>query len=362
MSLDRDGYLVFKVTDRPSELNKLFWGTVSEMPEFFTKIEKNQTVHPKMVLGGFGALANPSSFHHANVRKLRYLAKAAARPRVAEWANTTQHDVIRRNSSNLKFECLFDRMCIRSKFQGKPQSEAWHRDIFSVRTVNDKKTAYEERPDKMVLPKGPLKDDVLLGGFMNCDETATIYLSCVPGNYQLFMPGGGFMPLTSEEIKQMDGVRASIPIPPGHAIIFFQGLLHEIVSTTPRDLPTPRLFIGFRVTLDNESLFTDSIRNEWIKNGIVPRIPSGQIPPAWGKSHVNFHGEKIQEFKLNVHEGLLSGRYFLPLGPIYPYTPMDVRVVSPTPLHMEEVDDDTCVTGRKRALSQIETGTSSGAF
>lgn len=334
MSIDETGYLVFKVAE-PDALNDLFWEAIAEMPEYLATIGRYQVDHPKVVLGGFGALANPSSFHHPNVQKLRLMAKTAVRPHVARWVKTTKHEVVKANADRLNLEGMFDRIAVRSAAQGTPTAEAWHRDVYCNKVVHER-AAYKNRIDAGPLKKNVLPDDVLFGGFMNCNgaQGENLYFSCVPGDYELFLNGKGFMTLPNDVVKEMNKKRTEpVVIPPGHAIIFLQGLMHEIVSKTPSPIPSARMFLGYRVTTDTENVFGNEIVSDWIKNGTVPRIPSGQIPPAWAKSHACFHKQKIEDFVRNLaHQ--MYGRYFGPLGEerAYKYDPENLGVLMPTKL------------------------------
>lgn len=70
------------------------------------------------VMGSFGALGNPSSFHHPDILEIRQKVYDHVRP-------------VFRNTGGFKdknLEMLFDRFCVR-KENTKLTGESWHRDI-----------------------------------------------------------------------------------------------------------------------------------------------------------------------------------------------------------------------------------------
>lgn len=104
------------------------------------------------VLGGFGALGNPSSFHDPVVRQFRRkIKRLAVRP--------VMQDYTRRKfgtTRNFALEALFDRLCVRMDDFKSPSAEAWHRDIYDANT-------YGLRPLPHSLPQG--SQDEMFGGW-----------------------------------------------------------------------------------------------------------------------------------------------------------------------------------------------------
>ena len=85
-----------------AEWEDTLWAAMDEFPEYKTK---GRTA--KRVLGGFGALGNPSSFHHPAVRRFRASLKAALRPLFAAYA-----EMVLGTTHNVQLEALFDRLCV----------------------------------------------------------------------------------------------------------------------------------------------------------------------------------------------------------------------------------------------------------
>ncbi len=236
----------------------------------------------RMVLGGFGALANPSSFHHPFVRYLRRQAKTIVATLAAASFPTQK---IR---SGLYMQELFDRIGVRKKDFGTISAEAWHRDVYNGANRRD--------------------DDIILGGWINCDVEYIQKFNCILATNRTnvfkntehetlhrelydqelmdtidLVDEGGFALLQNATmIAKLMQKRRSIEVPPGHMVVFFQDILHEVVSTKQPDLPTVRLYTGHCFRTVDEPLidYTDAIA----KQG-VPPLPSGQMPPLFSTNH-----------------------------------------------------------------------------
>jgi len=112
-----------------------------EFPEFN---EFKDVKDFKFVLGGFGALGNPSSFHHPLIRYIRKLFKYnIAMQLMKEFVHLTK-------SPLTNVEMLYDRFCIRHENQGNVSPESWHRDF--------NKTKYD------------CDADITFGGWINLNE------------------------------------------------------------------------------------------------------------------------------------------------------------------------------------------------
>ena len=242
--------------------------------------EKVRAEDAQQVLGGFGALGNPSSFHHPAVRALRGAVKdRVAAPLLREFvAGDPQPQP---QPQPWRLEALFDRLCVRHVRFGKPQREAWHRDQYDP----DRYTGPFEPPCRALLP-----GDLVLGGWINCNETSAPagedqWFSCVPGTHlEDAAPGGGFRPL--RDAGAYAARAEKVRVPPGCVVLFFQGLVHEVApvacgKTAP---PSVRLFVGHRLTADDKPLFDGQLQ-QWVSLQAVPRIPSGQRPPMYSPMH-----------------------------------------------------------------------------
>ena len=243
------------------------------------------------VLGGFGALANPSSFHHPNIRlTVQHLCQHF-------WKDFCK------TFPGRKLEVLFDRFCIRRKGTSTTR-ETWHRDVCT---------------DK-------LPDDIIIGGWYNMGPIVQQF-SCVPGTH-LDKPDGkkGFAKIKDGSIYNQR--KKIFDIEPGQVVFFYQNLVHEVLTKKVK-LTNYRLYLGWRITDSDEPLFDHT---KVIEDQGVPKIPSGQTPPTWAKLHWVNHRHMIDDFLQNLKPDTLDGNIFkslketgLPMFPPYSQDDLDLR-------------------------------------
>ncbi len=216
------------------------------------------------VLGGFGALGNPASFHNPLARELRLQGYAALveqifRPMIEQRLSKEQRE-------NMKIEMLFDRMMYRIASQ-KPSAEAWHRDVMPAHYIQ--------------------REDELFGGWLNLD-TQNQYFSCIPGSHLGIVQKeltSGFATIDKEKVKMVSRYKHRFTIPPGHLAIFPQYIIHEVVANAAR-YDMMRLFYGWRLTM-SDNLLRPEIPTEMERQAVM-RLPGGMIPPMYAKNHISF--------------------------------------------------------------------------
>lgn len=237
------------------------------------------------VQGGFAAFGNPASFHNDFVRQLRGMCYEKVIDLMREYEGLQSHEP-------RKFEMIVDRMMLRQKGVA-PSAEAPHRDETPIRgtykgygremmrTCNDPDTF--ARFKTVAENSGAEDGDDLFGGWLNLDDQSQFF-NCIKGNFvkrKVFNPesksSAGFSRLS---IKKEDV--QSVEVPPGHILVFFQNLAHE-VRNKKAAYNMYRLFTAFRLTNDNDSLFHDF---QGLMDNLesVP-LKSLQIPPLYAKLH-----------------------------------------------------------------------------
>jgi hypothetical protein len=244
------------------------------------------------VLGGFAAFGNPSSFHNLLVRDIRIKCWQET-IKLFNKVITGYHNKNLRN--NYKIEVLYDRMMFRKAGQ-KAVAEAWHRDVMPGELIDHR--------------------DEIYGGWINLDNQDQ-YFSCIPGSHlgiiQKDIPSG-FDTMTKREmsnmmknkdvkeavktmtkaqrdkylqklinpiIKEVSKHRHKFKIPPGHMVIFPQYIIHEVVANAVKH-NMYRLFLGWRMTIRNESLRDN---DKYMSEQAVVPLPGGMIPPMYASSH-----------------------------------------------------------------------------
>lgn len=205
-------------------------------------------------LGAFGALGTPSSQNNLAVRELRKLAQLR-----------TVKAVWRGCAGDRNLEQLVDRLCVRTKKQPK---ESWHRD---------------ESPF-------PPKADEIFGGWINIGETSN-YFTFAKGTHKEQRGTGGFAKIKNP--APYDAKRVRVTVPPGHLVIFYEHLAHEVTSVPVKKMDL-RLFIGWRLTDATTPLISD-ISKRMDEQGII-RIKSGQECPMHAALHWTNWRKKLAEF------------------------------------------------------------------
>jgi exodeoxyribonuclease-3 len=260
------------------------------------------------VLGGFGAYGNPASFHNMFVRDLRNRANQSVKNKLLKPLVTSYPD--QKFAKKLKSQVLFDRMMNRPAMQ-EPTAEAWHRDIIEKSTGN-------------IAP-----GDIIFGGWVNTSKHPQAF-SYIPGSHlgvDLYsLKSGGFAEpgaifdksigtvqkkiknsedddekeKLKSELKELRGKRKKLyelfkqyksrtVVPPGHAIIFPQYILHEVVSKGVNHA-VKRVFTGYRLTTSNELLMVDKKTRkptllDNVKNQSIMRLGGGMLPPIYSANH-----------------------------------------------------------------------------
>lgn len=104
--------------------------------------------------------------------------------------------------------------------------------------------------------------------------------------------------------------KSGIRIPPGHWMVFYQNLIHEVVSTTMK-YDALRLYVGCRLTETSDSLFSDVNKKYFMTKSFsdgynaktfnfsdliteqgVPPLPSGMHPPMYAKLNTIFEDQR----------------------------------------------------------------------
>ena len=276
---DNIGVKVFQLPNniRTYALNNRNW-YLSGQQEFILKTPYSAK-HP-YVLGGFGALGNPSSFHHPYVRKLRCLIHAHMYP------------ILKGIYPDFNVEMLIDRYCIRRKKGTDVTPETYHRDVTPVNFM------YKENG---------ISQDIIYGGWINLDEQLQ-YLSATRGthlkNYADIanLEREGFAKLNKPQQNAIKANRQGVqyPIPPFHLIIFNQTLIHEVLKKK-YDYNSHRMYIGWRITKDFNPLFGHGYFDRMIDRQEVIRLPSHQWPRMFSTNHFTFRAEYLNPFCDNIH-------------------------------------------------------------
>lgn len=266
----------------------------------------------KHILGAFQAHGNPSSFHCPSARLVRM--------RCYEKAHHLFKYVEKGEGWNIEMNCC--RVALRQAgTKIVEDKDMWHRDVITGKYID--------------------KEDSIFGGWINLDLKNNQRFICDLGTQQ--RPGAsGFH-------REKPGDKANnIIIPPGHAIIFYQHILHAVAPATFKQ-DSYRQFISFRLTKSNVPLWGPTVKKDTAINQLVPKTPGNQVIKVWMSNHhvssllwthtiiwslVTFKEEYI------VNKITKAGAsYFIPEAPMKPrfsmyspYTEQELRILTPVPL------------------------------
>lgn len=248
------GYTVIKIFDDTEQLCREIDNEMQNMPEF-----KPGAKLEDIILGGFSALGNPSSFHNETVRKIR----AQVHPKVCEMFREYEKD------NGRLLEQVIDRLMVRPAGRS-PSREMWHRDV---------------------CPK-VAEGDIIFGGWVNLDSTDQTF-SCCPGTHMEVNDRNakGFAIIPKNERAAYKNRAVKVKIPPGHLLIFNEDLVHEVYPEK-RSKTSYRLFIGWRLTNSNQPLLPKTM--ERLEDQAVMQLKSHQMPRIYAKLHwVNWKGKLV---------------------------------------------------------------------
>lgn len=260
-NLKREGVVVLPTPlsspARRAQMQAEFVKHICESPEFANPTPEDPTW--KGQLGGFSAMANPSSFHHEWVRRMR------------EQIMATVLDVDAIPIEGRKLEQTFDRLLYRVP-NSTPTAESMHRD--------EAKMAQD--------------GDTIFGGWVNIDDAPQFFSCCPRTHTDVGGQNKGFAKIDKIEYESFRMPTAARPqgwvvieIPPGACLIFYERLVHEVVCKAT-DHTMMRMFLGWRVTDADEPLFGTALTTQWIRDQGVPMIKSGQKPRVWPSNYSNF--------------------------------------------------------------------------
>lgn len=258
--LDKCGYVTMPLFG-PEETRVIRMMVVASMinaPEFALPADFDaQSLKTKtLILGGFGALGNPSSFHNLYLRKL------------TEWAleQALLNDAVPIRDEHDLVEKVFDRVTLRSPLvkngqgelrQNAPTAELLHRD---------------ESPG--------LADDKIYGGWINLDDVKQSF-RCVPGTHRDVTGCNGFVKIKSKAEREAFYRRMElVEVPPGHILLFEESIVHDVAADALPHLMC-RVHFGLRVTRSAEPLFGKQELAEAMESQAPMRIKSGQMPRVW---------------------------------------------------------------------------------
>lgn len=248
-SLLEEGICVFKIES--TNLEQRFDESLRQQPEI--------NMEPPYVGGGFAALGNASSFHTPFVRRIRIEALEKLK------------EAIRNNfiviEPNSKVEIVPDRQTMRPTGM-VPTAETWHRDMSPIKL---------SKTNPYVVSK---KEDIILGGWVNCNTEQSQHFVCVPGTHMKESNSGdktGFQKVDKKSCKEN---QVTVEIPPGYGMFFIQSLVH-CVNAKKLSFDMKRVYVSVRISSPDteEPMILDIV--DRLRGGDIVPMKSGQLPPMY---------------------------------------------------------------------------------
>lgn len=284
--LRRDGAVVVRVLAdddvgrHRDRIVSALLGAYEFRPEYLRKVReawvngdartKDQVLgHNHLVLGAFGALSFPTAWHHPEVRHTRMVLFDALRRVACSTGWRRAGDEV---------QMLLDRVVLRYPRE-KVSKEGFHRDIADAKVLQSLGKC----------PSSVLLDDVILQSWLNLGETSTRF-TFVPGTHlvrdaAVMNENMGFGAVDKDRAAAYGGQERELEIPPGHAVLFVQNIVHAVNARVLRRAML-RLHVGLRITRDKGPLWPDvrgHLRALW-----HVRLPSGQLPGLWSPCFNSF--------------------------------------------------------------------------
>ena len=232
----------------------------------------------KPAMDSFGALGDPYSFH----MPIRKIIDAA----LHRWID-----------ANLKNYCFRDRFFLhRDRAMVRPRGttisgESWHTDnppsVLAIMTTDENGQRTVESHE----------DDITLGGWVSLSGANAF--RCCPKTHELRRKKdlNGFVPFTKEESDRFTQESVTISVPPGHAILFYQNIVH-CINPGRVSVRTTRTFVGVSFTnAERTGFYRDLSRR--LHNFSAMQLPSGQEPFMYEAMHLVFWRERIESYSSN---------------------------------------------------------------
>ena len=285
-SLRQYGVCVVPLSVAPAELQREFDRSLQTQPELLDSAA--HLIEPPFVGGGFGAFGHASSFHNPFCRAIRRDVYGSFKEAIR-----CQPDIVPTHLRHPhgKIEIIPDRQSFRPRGHC-PAAESWHRDLSPTEMHPTKNPFVKSNPG-----------DLILGGWVNCNEANEHHFVCVPGSCyettgegsdQGVVDGTGFCLLRDEEKKKRyQDASVSIAIPPGHVLLFDQSTVH-CVNSTKLAFDLRRVYIALRLTLATEPLIKDVV--ERMLHGHILPLKSGQLPRLYPHMWIANWPDRLIEF------------------------------------------------------------------
>lgn len=275
----KQGYITFQLFS-PAEVAALSSQFDTEL--FINPLVSNSPTSraayvAKPAMSAFGALGDPWSFH----MPVRNVIDGALHRWV--FANLTHY------GGKQRFFLHRDRAMVRTPGTSI-SGESWHTDNPPASTAVLVNTPHGDIVESH-------EHDITLGGWVSLSGRNAF--CCCPGTHTLTRAkdANGFVPFTKEDGDRFSRECTTINVPPGHAILFYQNIVH-CIKPGKVAVRTTRTFVGVSFTDARFSGFYRDLDRR-LRHFSAMQLPSGQEPLMYESRHLMYWQDAIERYSAN---------------------------------------------------------------
>lgn len=272
-TLKREGYWVFPIPKDEVEGDRLrLFEYIANIPER----KPGTPISGDIGAGSFGALNFASAYHNPAAVSCDKHVYTAILPVLTALA---------KDLGRQSMELIPDRLCYRTRAQ---PPESYHYDATS----------------------GAVEGDCFLGSIYNLNATLTQRFTCVPRThkFEADLKGGAYTSTDKRKNAEYKKREVTVSIPPGHACIFFENIIHRVSGGVPPE-PILRKFIGFRLS-NSPTPWLDGKNADLMGSQAALHYKGGEIAPMYPRLYLTNHLEKLQTFAAELRPEMLVEHTF----------------------------------------------------
>jgi len=272
--LREQGYILISIEgDKVKEDRELFLSYLASIPELRTDAK----IKGDYGAGSFGALNFASAYHNPAAVSCDITILETATPILSGLATAL----------GLKsMQLIPDRLCYRTCAQ---PPESYHYDATG----------------------GAVEGDCFLGTIYNLNEDLIQKFTCVPGTHKLCadLKGGAYTSTGKEANAEYKKQEVTISIPPSHALVFFESIVHRIEGRVRPPVPILRKYVGFCLTNSSQSWMDE--KNTALMNSQGALYHKGGVrAPMYPRLYLSNHIDKLLQFTDRLRPELLMDYTF----------------------------------------------------
>ena len=259
--LEINGYIVLQIFT-PEEIQQI---SAEFLQIALNSPELAPMTHSRFVMGGVGYCPFASLFYHPLIRAIHHRVYEKSKPIFLPFFD----------NKKLLISMLPDRPLIRFPQQKVDEKGKWHQDDAANATNEDR----------------------CYGGWLNLNFNETQYFKCIPGTHKpdhpvfelLEQKDGGHRGYANFKSKKdydylehlwKDQGKKLVEIPPGHALIFRETLIHTVFKNPPTNNCILRQHISFMLTENPIPLHDRPTMKKYNKPKLVKYFEDQQVIPV----------------------------------------------------------------------------------